>query len=118
MFTEVVRIAAAGATIFVRDLLRPDTEAHLKHLVQTYAGDADDHQQQMFAESLHAALTAEAVVIAAILAIPLAVLAYWYRRLNGPILALSGVLYTIPSLALFALLAPIVGVGGARARAA
>jgi osmoprotectant transport system permease protein len=64
----------------------------------------------------HASLTAEAVVIAAVVAIPLAVLAYWYRRLTGPILALSGVLYTVPSLALFALLAPVVGVGGDRAR--
>jgi osmoprotectant transport system permease protein len=61
----------------------------------------------------HASLTAEAVVIAAIVAIPLAVLAYWYRRLTGPILALSGVLYTIPSLALFAFLAPFVGIGRA-----
>jgi osmoprotectant transport system permease protein len=59
----------------------------------------------------HASLTAEAVVIAAVVAIPLAVLAYWYRRLTGPILALSGVLYTIPSLALFAFLAPFAGIG-------
>ena len=59
----------------------------------------------------HASLTAEAVVIAAVVAIPLAVFAYWYRRLSGPILALSGVLYTIPSLALFAVLAPFVGIG-------
>jgi osmoprotectant transport system permease protein len=51
------------------------------------------------------------VVIAAVVAIPLAVLAYWYRRLTGPILALSGVLYTIPSLALFAFLAPFIGIG-------
>jgi osmoprotectant transport system permease protein len=59
----------------------------------------------------HASLTAEAVVIAAVVALPLAVLAYWYGRLSGPILALSGVLYTIPSLALFAFLAPFVGIG-------
>jgi osmoprotectant transport system permease protein len=59
----------------------------------------------------HATLTAEAVVLAAVVAIPLAILAYWYRALTGPILAFSGVLYTIPSLALFAVLAPFVGVG-------
>jgi osmoprotectant transport system permease protein len=64
----------------------------------------------------HASLTAEAVVIATLVAVPLAVLAYWYRRLTGPILALSGVLYTIPSLALFAFLAPIIGVVGTRGR--
>src|SRR5256886_8188253 len=59
----------------------------------------------------HASLTAETVVLAVLVAIPLAVLAYWFRPLTGPILAFTGVLYTIPSLALFALLAPFVGVG-------
>jgi osmoprotectant transport system permease protein len=61
----------------------------------------------------HALLTAEAVVLATLVSVPLAVLASWFRRLTGPILALTGVLYTIPSLALFALVAPFVGVGRA-----
>jgi osmoprotectant transport system permease protein len=76
----------------------------------------DNRDALLAALRAHTALTAEAVLIAAVVAIPLAVLAYWYRRLTGPILALSGVLYTIPSLALFALLAPVVGVGGSRAK--
>src|SRR5690348_17237023 len=59
----------------------------------------------------HLTLTAEAVLIGAVIAIPLAILAYWYRPLSAPILALSGVLYTIPSLALFALLVPFTGIG-------
>ncbi|ROT28036.1 ABC transporter permease [Micromonospora sp. HM5-17] len=59
----------------------------------------------------HAALTAQAVLIATVVAIPLAVLAYWVRPLTGPILALSGALYTIPSLALFAFIAPYLGTG-------
>ena len=57
----------------------------------------------------HAGLTAQTVLIALVVALPLAVAAYWIRPLTGPILALSGVLYTIPSLALLALLAPAVG---------
>jgi osmoprotectant transport system permease protein len=57
----------------------------------------------------HAGLTARAVLIALVVAVPLAVLAYWIKPLTGPILALSGILYTIPSLALLALLAPAVG---------
>ena len=61
----------------------------------------------------HVQLTAEAVLLATLVSVPLAVLAYWFRRLTGPILALTGVLYTIPSLALFALLAPFLGVGQA-----
>ena len=59
----------------------------------------------------HVTLTATAVLIAALVAIPLAVVAYWFRSLTGPILALSGVLYTIPSLALFAFLGPYLGIG-------
>jgi osmoprotectant transport system permease protein len=57
----------------------------------------------------HAGLTAQTVLIALVVAIPLAVVAYWVRPLTGPILALSGILYTIPSLALLALLAPALG---------
>src|SRR4029453_14188576 len=57
----------------------------------------------------HAGLTARAVIVALIVALPLAVAAYWIRPLTGPILALSGILYTIPSLALLALVAPAVG---------
>jgi osmoprotectant transport system permease protein len=59
----------------------------------------------------HATLTAEAVVIAALVALPLAVAAYWFRPLTGPILAFSGILYTIPSLALFSFVAPYAGTG-------
>ena len=39
----------------------------------------------------------------------LAVVSYWWRPLTGPILALCGILYTIQSLALLALVAPRVG---------
>ncbi|WP_431879667.1 ABC transporter permease [Micromonospora marina] len=59
----------------------------------------------------HTSLTARAVVIAALVALPLAVLAYWFRSLSAPILAVTGVLYTVPSLALFAFLAPYLGIG-------
>jgi len=54
---EMVRVLRPGGTLFVRDLLRPADEAGLQHLVRTYAGDANEHQRQMFADSLHAALT-------------------------------------------------------------
>jgi ubiquinone/menaquinone biosynthesis C-methylase UbiE len=54
---EMVRVTAPGGRLFVRDLLRPADEAQLHSLVAAYAGDANAHQQQMFADSLHAALT-------------------------------------------------------------
>ncbi len=53
----MARMAVPGGLLFVRDLLRPSDEATWQHLVQTYAGDATPHQRQMFADSLHAALT-------------------------------------------------------------
>ena len=59
----------------------------------------------------HVLLTGQSVLIATAVAVPLAVAAFWSRWLTGPILALSGFLYTIPSLALFAVLAPYLGTG-------
>jgi ubiquinone/menaquinone biosynthesis C-methylase UbiE len=61
VLAEVVRVAAPGAVLFLRDLLRPTDEATWRQLVQTYAGDANAHQRKMFADSLHAALTVEEV---------------------------------------------------------
>jgi ubiquinone/menaquinone biosynthesis C-methylase UbiE len=57
VLTEMLRVVRTGGNIFVRDLLRPPDQATLQKLVQTYAGTANDHQRQMFADSLHAALT-------------------------------------------------------------
>jgi osmoprotectant transport system permease protein len=57
----------------------------------------------------HAGLTGRAVIVALVVALPLAIVAYWIKPLTGPILALSGFLYTIPSLALLSVLAPVVG---------
>lgn len=62
----------------------------------------------------HVTLTAESVLVALLVAVPLALLAHRVRWLAGPVLGLTGVLYTIPSLALFAILAPFTGVGQAR----
>jgi len=58
---ELVRICKQGGLLFVRDLMRPESEEKLTSLVVDYAGDANDHQQRMFAESLHAALTLDEV---------------------------------------------------------
>jgi len=60
----------------------------------------------------HVTLTVLAVLIALALAVPLAVAARRTRWLAGPILGTAGVLYTIPSLALFAVLEPFTGLSG------
>ena len=59
----------------------------------------------------HASLTVEAMLLATLIAVPLGVLAYRRPRLAGPVLSAAGVLYTVPSLALFAVLAPYTGIG-------
>jgi ubiquinone/menaquinone biosynthesis C-methylase UbiE len=61
VIVEMVRVLQPSGTLLVRDLLRPADETTLRHLVQSYAGDANAHQQQMFADSLHAALTLDEV---------------------------------------------------------
>jgi osmoprotectant transport system permease protein len=57
----------------------------------------------------HVTLTVQTVIIGLAVAIPLALLASRVRWLSGPILGTSSVLYTIPSLALFAVLTPYTG---------
>ncbi len=54
-------------------------------------------------------LTVVSVLIAAAIGIPLGVVAFRNRWLAAVILSLTGVLYTVPSLALFALIAPFTG---------
>src|SRR4051812_19331391 len=38
LWREIARLAAAGATIFVRDLMRPASEAEARRLVELHAG--------------------------------------------------------------------------------
>jgi osmoprotectant transport system permease protein len=57
----------------------------------------------------HVILTGSAVAIGLLIALPLGVVASRWRRLYAPVLAVTGVLYTIPSLAAFALLLPYFG---------
>jgi osmoprotectant transport system permease protein len=58
----------------------------------------------------HIALSALALALALALAIPLALLALRSRVLRTGILSVLGIVYTIPSLALFVLLQPVFGV--------
>jgi len=54
-------VTRPGGLLFFRDLLRPETDTELRHLVQTYTAGANDHQQRMFADSLHAALSLDEI---------------------------------------------------------
>ena len=57
----------------------------------------------------HVQLTFLAVAIGAVISIPLGILVQRRRSLYGPVSGLAGILYTIPSLALFAFLVPFTG---------
>jgi SAM-dependent methyltransferase len=61
---------APGGTVFIRDLLRPDNRVTLDALVTMYAGGRPaeaaaakryERQKQLFADSLHAALTLDEI---------------------------------------------------------
>lgn len=62
----------------------------------------------------HVELTAWAVVLGFLIATPLALAAVQWRRWYTPLLAFTGVLFTIPSLALFVLLVAFAGTGLSR----
>ena len=57
----------------------------------------------------HLTLVLVAVVLACVIGIPLGALAAYWPRLRQPVLALVGMLQTVPSLALLALLIPLLG---------
>jgi osmoprotectant transport system permease protein len=57
----------------------------------------------------HLLLTSIAVGLGLLIALPLAVAVHRWRRLTTPVFAVTGIVYTIPSLALFALFVPVTG---------
>jgi osmoprotectant transport system permease protein len=71
--------------------------------VRDNPGDLQHYTQQ------HLIMTVESVVIAMVISFPLALLAFRFRWLATPLLGLTGVLYTVPSLALFAFIYPFTG---------
>ena len=54
---ESVRVTRPGGLLFFRDLMRPNSSEEVRELVQAYAGTENDHQKQMFDDSLRAALS-------------------------------------------------------------
>src|SRR5437762_3306648 len=57
----------------------------------------------------HIEMTLIAVIVGLAIAVPLGLAAWRSRLFRGPIFSLTGILYTIPSLALFAFLLPFTG---------
>ncbi|HUZ20626.1 MAG TPA: ABC transporter permease [Acidimicrobiales bacterium] len=57
----------------------------------------------------HAELAAIAVGIGFVISLPSAVAVWWFRRARGPVFGFAGLLYTIPSIALFGIIEPFTG---------
>ncbi len=69
-----------------------------------------DHLDELGLRTLqHFGLAALAVIVGFVLSLGLSIVAVRVRPTLAPILMLSGILYTIPSLALFAALVPVTG---------
>jgi ubiquinone/menaquinone biosynthesis C-methylase UbiE len=60
-FAEMLRVLTPGGLLFVRDLSRPSSDDEVEHIVSTYAGEDNQRQQQLFRQSLQAALTVDEV---------------------------------------------------------
>lgn len=71
-----------------------------------------DHPDVVWQRTLeHLQLVGVAIIIAALIGVPLGILISKVRWLALPVLNITGVLYTIPSLAFFAILIPYTGIG-------
>jgi osmoprotectant transport system permease protein len=69
-----------------------------------------DHQDRILQAALqHIQLTVIAVVVGVLISAPIGLVAWRFRRTRETLLGVAGILYTIPSLALFALLVPWTG---------
>lgn len=58
---EVGRVLKPNGAIFLRDLLRPETQEIRDNLVELYTGDCNSHQKQLFSDSLQAAFTLDEI---------------------------------------------------------
>lgn len=70
LLAEMIRVTAPGGLVFVRDLVRPSSEAELARLVSLHSGQPPtspdglasfERQRALFAASLRAALTLEEI---------------------------------------------------------
>jgi ubiquinone/menaquinone biosynthesis C-methylase UbiE len=56
-FQEIKRLIRPGGAILIRDLIRPENDTIVNELVAKIGEEYDAHQQQLFSDSLKAALT-------------------------------------------------------------
>ena len=106
MNARVVFEGATAATV-AHDFL----VAHGVVSATTGSGESTAAGEILAKTITHLELTAIALLIAIMIAVPLGVLLYRFRGAAQPVLYLTGLLQTIPSIALLALMIPLVGIG-------
>ncbi len=79
----------------------------MHYILQSYNYNLSDPESIPNLFLKHLSFVAIIMLISLIIAIPLGILVAHYRRLYLPAITISGLLYTIPSIAAFALLIPI-----------
>jgi osmoprotectant transport system permease protein len=83
----------------------------------SWLGNSRNWQRLLEFAVEHAELTVLGVLVGALIAAPLALLAVRRRALYTPLLTLTGVLFTVPSLAMFLLIIALFGTGFSRTTA-
>ncbi|HET9818613.1 MAG TPA: glycine betaine ABC transporter substrate-binding protein [Rhodanobacteraceae bacterium] len=87
--------------------------------VEVNAGNGNAFWSRMGRYTLqHLALVGISLSLAILLAVPLGIFAARYRRLGQAVLGMTGILQTVPSLALFVFMIPLFGIGAEPAIAA
>jgi osmoprotectant transport system permease protein len=81
----------------------------MHYILQPYNYDLTDPESIPNLFLKHLSLVGITMLISIIIAIPVGILVARNRRLYFPVISVSGLLYTIPSIAAFALLIPITG---------
>ncbi len=81
----------------------------MHYIFQSYAWNLSDPESIPNLLLDHLTLVGIVMLISLAISIPIGIVVARYRRLYLPVISISGLLYTIPSLAAFALLIPITG---------
>jgi osmoprotectant transport system permease protein len=81
----------------------------MHYILQSYAWQLSDPESIPNLLLDHLTLVGIVMLISLVIALPVGIVVSRYRRLYLPVISISGFLYTIPSLAAFALLIPLTG---------
>jgi len=87
----------------------------MHYILQPYNYDLTDPESIPNLFLKHLSFVGITMLLSLIIAIPVGILLARYRRLYLPVVSISGLLYTIPSIAAFALLIPFTGLSPATA---